>query len=354
MATGFPVKANYATGDVLTAANMNDLSGTLNYLNGVPYNKNAVINGGFDIWQRGTSLGASGSQFIADRWNFFRDTYAAGITVSQQTSGITNIQYGQRVQRDNGNTNTSALRLNQNFENVNSIPYVGQTVTLSFYAKCGANYSSTASALTAQVVSGTGTNEALRNNFTGQATPVNGTATLTTTYQRFTYTGTISSSATQLAIQFQYTPTGTAGAADYFEITGVQLELGSVATPFSRNGATIQGELAACQRYYLSYTSSDGSITSGFATGTTNAYRYGVYLPTSMRTTPSASSVGTLILYDGTATTNITGIGAVRTLTSNSNVNAISVDFTVASGLTQYRPYMLLIQSATFILSAEL
>ena len=32
MATGFPVKANYATGDVLTAANMNDLAGTLNYL----------------------------------------------------------------------------------------------------------------------------------------------------------------------------------------------------------------------------------------------------------------------------------------------------------------------------------
>jgi hypothetical protein len=32
MATGFPVKANYATGDVLSAANMNDLAGTLNYL----------------------------------------------------------------------------------------------------------------------------------------------------------------------------------------------------------------------------------------------------------------------------------------------------------------------------------
>lgn len=32
MAAGFPVKANYATGDILTATNMNDLAGTLNYL----------------------------------------------------------------------------------------------------------------------------------------------------------------------------------------------------------------------------------------------------------------------------------------------------------------------------------
>lgn len=32
MAAGFPVKADYASGDVLTAAQMNDLSGTLNYL----------------------------------------------------------------------------------------------------------------------------------------------------------------------------------------------------------------------------------------------------------------------------------------------------------------------------------
>jgi hypothetical protein len=32
MAIGFPVKANYAAGDILTAAQMNDLSGTLNYM----------------------------------------------------------------------------------------------------------------------------------------------------------------------------------------------------------------------------------------------------------------------------------------------------------------------------------
>jgi hypothetical protein len=53
-----------------------------------------------------------------------------------------------------------------------------------------------------------------------------------------------------MAIQFYSEPTGTAGANDYFEVTGVQIDIGSVALPFRTNGGTIQGELSACQRYY--------------------------------------------------------------------------------------------------------
>jgi len=62
MAAGFPVKANYATGDVLSAVNMNDLSATLNYIdptaktNGFVLTRNSAATGGLE-WAAGGSSG---------------------------------------------------------------------------------------------------------------------------------------------------------------------------------------------------------------------------------------------------------------------------------------------------------
>jgi hypothetical protein len=75
-------------------------------------------------------------------------------------------------------------------------------------------------------------------------------ATLTTTWQRFQTTATLASNATEIALRFRYSPTGTAGANDYVDLTGVQIDIGSVALPFRTYAGTIQGELAACQRYF--------------------------------------------------------------------------------------------------------
>jgi len=63
MAAGFPVKANYATGDVLTATNMNDLAGTLNYIdptgktNGYVLTRNSSATGGLEWAATGGSSG---------------------------------------------------------------------------------------------------------------------------------------------------------------------------------------------------------------------------------------------------------------------------------------------------------
>ena len=216
---------------------------------------NPVINGGMDIWQRGTSIAAAGTGYNADRWAGY---LTSGRTVTRQATGDTtnlpNIQYCSRVQRNSGNTDTTVMQYIQSIETANSIPYAGKTVTLSFYARKGANYSSASDALTALLVSGTGTDQSQVTGFTGAVTLISQTATLTTTWQRFAYTATIGATATELGIQFQYTPVGTAGAADYFEVTGVQIDYGtytsSTAPAFRRAGGTIQGELAACQRYY--------------------------------------------------------------------------------------------------------
>jgi hypothetical protein len=308
-----------------------------------PIQQNPVLNSAMQVWQRGTSVAVSGAfalTYAADRWGFFRTGFATGMTVSRQVTGDTTnlpfIQYAQRVQRDSGNTSTGIIYTLQNFESINSIPFAGKTVTFSFYARAGANYSAASSALSYNVSTGTGTDQNLLNGYTGQANPISTTATLTTTWQRFTATAALSSSATQVGVGFNYTPVGTAGANDYFEVTGVQLEVGSVATPFHTYAATIQGELAACQRYYWRQTSTVayGALSPyGTARGSTAA---GVSIKNAvtMRVYPSSMEFANVALYDGTTIYAITGF----TITYQTPDHTY-VEPTVASGLTAGKPY---------------
>lgn len=325
MAVGFPTKANWAAGDVLTASSQDDLAGTVNLLSNAsattgsqllsnaagtsfaysatPSSSNPCLNSGMNAWQRGTSVAVSASTYVytADRWQI---DGGSAITVSRQaTSDSTNlpfIQYCARVQRNSGQTNTSNIIFNQPFESVNSIPFAGKAVTLSFYARAGANYSQASSGLGVQLTTGTGTDQNPRSgSYTGQAYPINSTATLTTTWQRFTYSGTVAATATEMAVMFPFTPVGTAGTNDYYEVTGVQIDIGSVALPFRSNQPTYALELAACQRYYS--TTYPVGTAPGTITSTGNIYRYmpGVactgdtlqwnFLVT-MRTTPSVST----------------------------------------------------------------
>ena len=297
-----------------------------------------VLNSAFQVWQRGTSI-AGQQAYTADRWYKLRGSDSTGQTVSRQTTSDTtnlpNIQYCARVQRVVSNTSVDALFFYQPFETVNSIPFAGKTVTMSFYARAGANYSSASSALTATLYTGTGTDQQTSYAYTGSATPINATATLTTTWQRFSYTGTIASTATEMGPTFIYTPVGTAGANDYFEITGVQIEVGSVATQFKTFSATLQGELAACQRYYYRATSGNTyrSFASAFSNATTNMLGL-VPFPVTMRTAPTA------LEQSGTASDygiqqGATGItcSAVPALSNATTYNSL-VQYTVASGLT--------------------
>jgi hypothetical protein len=303
--------------------------------------KNLVINGGFDVWQRGTSFASGTRAYTADRFEFFRQGSAAGATLTRQSSGLTTTQYCARVSRDSGNTATNILWLTNSIETANAIPYQGKTIAFSFYARAGANFSATSSILNFSVQSGTGTDQNLNAGYTGSADVIASTnATLTTSWQRFTYTGTVASSATELGFYFDYAPTGTAGAADYYEITGIQLEAASSATTFSRNASNIQGELAACQRYY--WRSSQGGTygvhCQGFGISATQAY-VTLPMPVTMRTSGGTLEYSTLNLNDSQSN------WAVTALTINavfSTANAQTLVATIASGLALYRPVMLL------------
>lgn len=314
--------------------------------------KNAVINGGFDIWQRGTSVvGINGiGAYTADRWFWYVGTQ--GTVSRQSTNDTTNlpfIQYCARVQRNNAETQTGTYPLYYNFETVNSIPFAGKTVTMSFYARKGANYSPTSSLLDIAIYSGTGTDQKYSSGYTGSATVGSSSVTLTTTWQRFTLTGAVGATATELSLAFSMNTVGTAGAADYFEITGVQLELGSTATPFSRAGGTIQGELAACQRYYFRQSATATSVYQRFsvaagANSTTTWYGM-TSLPVTLRanTTSLDYSLTGMTLWDGSNFIAVTGLSSA----GDSAQNSQPITATTAGSLVANRAYTLVAQGSS-------
>jgi hypothetical protein len=259
---------------------------------------NPVINSAMQVWQRGTSFSlaaSSAASFASDRWNIGATGVNQACTVSRQATGDTtnlpNIQYGLRIQRNSGQTGTGQLTFAQNIETVNSIPFAGKTVTVSYYARAGANFSAPSSALPVYLATGTGTDQNIYSGFTGSSFSITGAATLTTTWQRFTFTGTIPTTTTELAIYSAWATTGTAGANDYVDVTGFQIDIGSVALPFRTYAGTFQGELAACQRYfYLHSATAARYISMAAAYSASAAYGY-LQFPVSMRTNPTMAVV---------------------------------------------------------------
>jgi hypothetical protein len=311
---------------------------------------NPVINSAFQVWQRSTSVAvpASSQVYTADRWNLANGANAMVVArqSTNDTTNLPNIQYCARVQRNSGETSTNGSAFANSFETINSIPFTGKTVTFSFYARAGANYSAASNALAATLYSGTGTDQQANAGYTGTATVGTVTATLTTTWQRFSVTGTVAATATELSTYFASTPTGTAGVNDYYELTGVQIDIGSVALPFRTNGATIQGELSACQRYYYRQTATQSFSNLGFgmANSATQVFLQ-IKTPVSLRSTSSAAiEYSTLAVYDTGAVTTVTALAITGSQISS---NIVTVTATVASGLTQYRPYFLIAENST-------
>ena len=305
-----------------------------------PVQQNPVLNSAMQVWQRGTSFVPTTTTYSADRWQAYRGTTGSTVTrqVTGDTTNLPNIQYCARVSRDSGTTSTQDIYLSQAFESVNAIPFAGKTVTLSFYARKGANFSgSNNSQLNVNLYTGTGTDQNVLTGYTGSVTAIGQGQILTTTWVRYSFTATLATTATELQILFGFTPNGTAGVADYYEITGVQLEVGSVATPFKTYAATIQGELAACQRYYWRATGGDFVPHGlGFAVNTTTSV-FNIQNPVSMRIAPTSvdyANVG--VGLPGTGVYSITSLSIDRVTT-----NIASVSTSGSSGLTANRPYIL-------------
>ena len=297
--------------------------------------RNKLINGDFQVWQRGTSFtegtmgGTSSSSYCADRWYSYRPT-GSQISFSRQLSNLTGFQYCARVQRPNGDNKSPSLVIAQSIESVNCIPFAGNTMTISFWARAGANFSASSNALIANIITGTGTDQSAFNassfptngSYTGASTVLNQTFNITTSWVRYTASMAFASTVTEATIRFYYDPTGTSGINDYFDITGVQLEVGTVATPFEVK--PFAQNLEECQRYY-----GFNPHGSGWSNSTTQA-SFSVATAVPMRVAPTPTLInGTAGAIDpGVSFRNITSI------TATEGATIYGANLTVAIGTT--------------------
>jgi hypothetical protein len=274
--------------------------------------KNRIINGAMVIDQRKAGASATVSNTDSyvgiDRYSVI--DYSNAATWQQlTTSPPAGFGYFGCLKRNSATSGASILAITQVVESNNCRDLQNQSVTLSFWAKAGANFSAASSNITASVQTGTGTDQSAAafraGTWTGQATTVTSTFAITTSWVKYTITGTVSASATQIGVQIQFTSVGTAGADDSLNVTGVQLEKGSTATSFDyRPYGT---ELALCQRYFeMSYdigtapaaATTTGLRCFGFAISGASNGAGGVTFQVNKRTTP------TMVTYDGAGTAN--------------------------------------------------
>jgi hypothetical protein len=354
MATGWPMKVTYANGDVYSASDVNDTNGTINLLGAsVAYaaGKNKIINGDFGVWQRGTSFTVTTTKtYTADRWTSEFSGTGATRTVSRQTftPGTAPVagyegQFYLSYNRSVAGTSPGDY-LTYRVEDVRA--FAGQTATISFWAK--ANASMSLSDITFYQEFGSGGS--------GTTTTTTSAKTITTSWARYTTTVSVPSisgktvgTSSALAIYFVLPSSGTFT----FDIWGVQLESGTTATTFQTATGTIQGELAACQRYYWRATLAADCIAGfqGAAYSTTAIYAI-MNSKVTMRTTPTLLDYSNIRITDAVTNYTITSLA----LWNLSTENAIGLLATGASGLTQYRPYTLgVTASAGYVgISAEL
>ena len=295
---------------------------------------NFLINGNFDVWQRGTASVTTNGAYSADRWIIASSAGTNAVTQSTDVpSGI-----GATYSIQFAGTSTTNPRIRQRIEALNAISLAGQTVTLSFYAKSTAG--------TAAIKVDTAYPTSTADTFGTWASPtvtadqsalaVTPTGNASTSWTRYQVTFSVNALATRGYQIDLYRETSAASSTTLF--AGIQLELGSVATSFRRNANSIQGELAACQRYYYRTTGPGvfSLVSLGFASSTTSATMV-FNLPVSMRVVPTAIEWANIQISDVISSGTPSSIVLSTTSLSN-NIAALTV---TATGLTAYRPYVL-------------
>jgi hypothetical protein len=262
-------------------------------------NKNQILNGDFRINQRGFSSTTSDATYGFDRW-FLGKSGDGTVTYSAQTftpgtapvSGYEGVNFARVVTTGQTTTSSYAL-LAQRVEDVRTL--AGQTATVSFWAKAASGIPSITVELQQNYgTGGTATSDLYKSKIA-----------ITTSWVRYSVTIALSSisgktigTGSNLGVALWVSAGSNFNSrldtlglqANTFDIWGVQVEAGSVATAFQTATGTLQGELAACQRYYerINATSIYAGFGSGFCNNTTTGQIF-VNYQTTKRTQPSGA-----------------------------------------------------------------
>ena len=253
-------------------------SSSLNIVSEAPLSyRNRVINGNFDIWQRGTSQTSAGYG-SDDRWNNFHS--GSTKTHSQQTFALGQTDVPGNPKYFSRTVVSSVAGASNNVVKIHKVEdvstFAGETATLSFWAKADA-----AKNIALEFVQEFGTGGSPSAAVIGIGVT---TCALTTSWKKFTITVAIPSISgktlgttndNSLAFIFWFdagssfnSRTNSLGQqSGTFDISGVQLEVGSKASAFERRPYGM--ELALCQRYYqIIDMGTNNVISSSYQSGT--------------------------------------------------------------------------------------
>lgn len=327
--------------------------------------KNRIINGDFGINQRGFTSTTTSVAYIFDRFVTRADDGTSTFSAQTFTTGsapVSGYEFKNFLQiQSTGQTlSTARTAFVQPIESVRT--FAGQNATLSFWARATSGTPSVAAYVSQSF--GSGGSPSAANDTNGQKVAI------TTSWARYSFTfsvpsiagktiGTDNNDAVRFFIftsagSFWDTSSASLGIqSTTIQFAGIQIEAGSVATPFQTATGTLQGELAACQRYYVRFaeTTTNPLYGLGIPYSTTNAV-IGIQLPSTMRVIPTSLDYSTLQLTDYVGAYGITNIALGGDTTRNYAAAVIT-----GSGFTQYRPNFLRgnTSSSSFIgFSAEL
>jgi hypothetical protein len=294
--------------------------------------RNVIINGNFDIWQRGTTNAQVSLDYLADRWvavpngstrNYSQQVFSAG-----QTDVPGNPFYFARTVVTSVAGATNFVYFGQRIENVAT--FAGETVTLSFWAKADANKNI---ALEFVQNFGTGGSSGILN--IGVTT-----FSLTSSWKKFTATVSIPSIAGKtigannyLGMQWWLdagsnwnSRTNSLGQqSGTFDIAQVQLEVGSKASAFERRPYSL--ELSLAQRYcFDAFGSSKAGNYTKLGTGgmvrTATTSSVFLPLPVPMRVAPTSLdfSGNVVLVFGGTGISTPSSVSVDLATTSNTTV----------------------------------